>query len=121
MMMVVMMIVMLPRRMRGRLQTRRNWGFRLKGWGIFLGNATDGAEPILCGILTAAGKAGSSLGGFGRGVGGGIRIHLRSQSLHRLQRGCDRFRARLGMMHVLLQSPKEIVYRGIVAKFSLRW
>src|ERR1700722_394606 len=86
-MMIMMMIVVLPSRGGGCFQIRGSWGFRLKGWGILLGNAADGAEAVLRGILAAAGEASTSLGGFGGGAGGGVRVYLRSQSLHRLQRG----------------------------------
>ncbi len=120
MVMIMVMIVMLPSRMRGWLQTGRSRSLRLKGWGILLGYAADCAEPVFYRVLAAAGEAGTSLDGFGRGARGGIRVYLRSKALNCLQRSRNCFVTGLGMMQVLLQSPEEIVDGGVLRQFSLR-
>jgi hypothetical protein len=101
----MMMIVMLSGGKRSRCHAGRSWSFRFLGWGTLLGHAADGAEPVLRGILTAAGKAGASLRGFRQGAHRCVRIHLRSQPLNRLQSGGNGFVAGLGLQ-VLLQTPE---------------
>ncbi len=119
-MVIMMMIMMLPGGVRLWFHPSRHWGARLQGWGIILRNPADRTEPVLRRVRTATGKADARLHALRHCAYGSIRVHLRTQSLDSLQSGRNGFRAGLGLVQVLLQSPEQIFDCRIVREVCLR-